>query len=350
MPTIELVLRVAGFAELSLLILILFLQGKNNRSYHYAAILLLGVASYLLAPLVLHEWHWGLGSYPVIAMAIIVPGLFWYFVSAVLTDNFEPHPGLKWLLLATAAVGMFAFCSGDGTARYCPRVETPYFTWMAAAAKLMWIASAFYLLLKDWNADLVETRRGLRRLIVIVGACYIGVILTVELFIPDPVPTSLEVLNISVLLVGITTLCLHMLGLRETNLFARMAKSGEVPVAQHSDLATRLVAFMAGERAYATEALTINSLARKLETQHYQLRQVINGELGHRNFNAFVNLYRIEEIAERMNQEGFRDAPLLTLALDAGFRSLAPFNRSFKDHFGVTPSDYRQSAKNKNTL
>ena len=39
---------------------------------------------------------------------------------------------------------------------------------------------------------------------------------------------------------------------------------------------------------------------------------------------------------------------LLTLALDAGFRSLAPFNRSFKDHFGITPSEYRHKLEDSN--
>jgi AraC-like DNA-binding protein len=36
-----------------------------------------------------------------------------------------------------------------------------------------------------------------------------------------------------------------------------------------------------------------------------------------------------------------QDTPLLTLALDAGFRSLAPFNKAFKENFSVTPSEYR---------
>ena len=35
-------------------------------------------------------------------------------------------------------------------------------------------------------------------------------------------------------------------------------------------------------------------------------------------------------------------------AREAGFRSLAPFNRSFKDHYNVTPSDYRQKLKTPN--
>ena len=36
--------------------------------------------------------------------------------------------------------------------------------------------------------------------------------------------------------------------------------------------------------------------------------------------------------------------PILTIALDAGFGSLGPFNRAFKDAEGMTPSAYRAGA------
>jgi len=53
-------------------------------------------------------------------------------------------------------------------------------------------------------------------------------------------------------------------------------------------------------------------------------------------------------VAYRLEQAEYRNTPLLTLALDAGFRSLAPFNRSFKDHFGTTPSEYRLTLEDSN--
>ena len=36
------------------------------------------------------------------------------------------------------------------------------------------------------------------------------------------------------------------------------------------------------------------------------------------------------------------EVPILTIALDAGFQSLGPFNRAFKAETGLTPSDYRR--------
>ena len=39
---------------------------------------------------------------------------------------------------------------------------------------------------------------------------------------------------------------------------------------------------------------------------------------------------------------GQAEVPVLTIALDAGFQSLAPFNRAFKATTGVTPTEYRR--------
>ncbi len=36
--------------------------------------------------------------------------------------------------------------------------------------------------------------------------------------------------------------------------------------------------------------------------------------------------------------------PVLTIAMDAGFQSLGPFNRAFKADTGLTPSEYRRQA------
>jgi len=36
--------------------------------------------------------------------------------------------------------------------------------------------------------------------------------------------------------------------------------------------------------------------------------------------------------------------PISTIALDAGFQSLGPFNRAFKTETGLTPSEFRAQA------
>jgi AraC-like DNA-binding protein len=345
MSGIELVFRVAAFTLLCMLSLMLWQNRGNNRSHYHAAILSLGIASYMLAPLVMQQWQWGMAGYPIVLLAIVVPALFWYFANAVFDDDFVPRPWVKWLLVATALLGFGAFCDGAGSGVVCQANLFPFSGWMAQTAKLLWIGAALVTVLNDWQADLVESRRRLRLLIVVAGGCYMAAIVIVELLLQNQVTAAVELVHVGVLLCAVTALCIHFLGINQANVFARIAKSAPQepqPISSLSPMAAQVVALMEHDRAYASDPLTIASLAVRLRTQPYQLRQVVNGELGYRNFNAFINLYRIKEVARRLEQAEYRSTPLLTLALDAGFRSLAPFNRSFKDHFGITPSEYRQ--------
>jgi AraC-like DNA-binding protein len=348
MSVLELVFRLAACTQLCMLALMLWQNRGSNRSYYYAAILALGIASYLSAPLVMRQWQWGVAGYPILLLAIVVPALFWYFASAVFIDDFVPRAWIKWLVVATAVLGFGAFCTGTDSGAVCQLNRFPIPGWIAQVAKLLWIAAAFVTVLKDWHADLVESRRRLRLLIVVAGGCYMGAIVIIEQLLRDRVTSAAELVNVSVLLLAATALCIHFLGINKTNVFARMVKPAPQPLQPKSPLAEQVVALMEQDRAYAIDPLTIKTLADRLRTQPYQLRQVINGELGYRNFNAFINLYRIKEVAHRLEQAEYRNTPLLTLALDAGFRSLAPFNRSFKDHYGTTPSEYRHTLEDSN--
>jgi AraC-like DNA-binding protein len=99
---------------------------------------------------------------------------------------------------------------------------------------------------------------------------------------------------------------------------------------------------MADERIYRHEGLTIGSLATKLSVPEYKLRRLINQELGYRNFNVFLNNHRIEEAKAALADPSQAEVPVITIAMDAGFQSLGPFNRAFKATTGVTPTEYRK--------
>jgi AraC-like DNA-binding protein len=101
---------------------------------------------------------------------------------------------------------------------------------------------------------------------------------------------------------------------------------------------------MTVERIYRQEGLTIGGLAAKLDVPEYRLRQAINEGLGYRNFNAFLNRYRIEEAKAALSDPSQRDVAVLTIAMDSGFQSIGPFNRAFKAESGLTPTGFRREA------
>jgi AraC-like DNA-binding protein len=95
------------------------------------------------------------------------------------------------------------------------------------------------------------------------------------------------------------------------------------------------------EGFYRRENLTLKDLAKALEVPEYKVRAVINKELGYRNFNEFINEYRIVEAAQRLIDEP--DTPISNIALDVGYRTLSSFNRAFRKEKETTPTAYRES-------
>ncbi len=101
----------------------------------------------------------------------------------------------------------------------------------------------------------------------------------------------------------------------------------------------KLLAIMDEQKLYLDSELSLADLARRLHTNTSMLSQVINVGLG-RNFNDFVNEYRINEFKKLALDESRQHLSLLGIALDAGFNSKATFNRVFKKSTGVSPKEF----------
>ena len=119
-----------------------------------------------------------------------------------------------------------------------------------------------------------------------------------------------------------------------------VAPAGATPLTEPKASAqlTRLQRAMTEDKLYHQDGLTLAALAQTLSLGEAALRTLINHELGYRNFNDFLHHYRLTEAAARLRAESL---PILTIALDCGYGSIGPFNRAFKQRFGMTPTEYR---------
>ena len=99
------------------------------------------------------------------------------------------------------------------------------------------------------------------------------------------------------------------------------------------------------ERLYRREGLGIGDLAARLGLPEHRLRRVINRGLGFRNFNEYLNSHRLADARQALADPAQRNVPILTIALDAGFQSLSPFNRAFKADTGMTPTEFRRRSE-----
>ena len=97
-------------------------------------------------------------------------------------------------------------------------------------------------------------------------------------------------------------------------------------------------------RFYLDAELSLNSLAKELGISIHELSRIINTGM-RKNFNDFVNEFRIREVARRMKDPAYDQITLLGIAYDCGFNSKTTFNRAFKQIIGKSPVEYKADLK-----
>ena len=323
-------------------------HGRRLDARLAAAVAIGGLAFTLVStPGVMHTrtaWH-----APLMAISVANPFVFWLLSRALLTDDFALRPW-HWLVWALMAAKGALLCF----VQPAPGVGALVISLPAMALMLLTAVQAF----ASWREDLVEQRRRLRLAIVVGVTFFMVVAHAVVLAINGSEGRGLSPLagnNLyTATLLAIAVYTAWRLLCVPADLFADaspalqpepVAAEAVPPAAEPPDpqLMGALNELMEVEQVYREENLTIAGLAQRMKLSEPRLRQLINKELGHRNFNAFLNAYRIEDAKRALGDPRYAEVPILTISVEAGFQSLGPFNRAFKAATGMTPTDFRRA-------
>lgn len=106
-------------------------------------------------------------------------------------------------------------------------------------------------------------------------------------------------------------------------------------------IANQIVTLFENQHIYRNPSLKVADLSQLLKHPEYKITQAITKVMTFPNFNRMINFYRIEDAKGRLSDPSMLDLSILAIALDSGFGSIGPFNRSFKMLVGVTPSTFR---------
>jgi AraC-like DNA-binding protein len=115
--------------------------------------------------------------------------------------------------------------------------------------------------------------------------------------------------------------------------------AAQLPGRDWAALGARFEAEIEARGLWQDPDLTATSLARALGTNANYLARAFNEGLG-LNFNALINRRRVRQVQAWLADPADTRA-ILTMAMDAGFRSKASFNRAFAEFAGMTPSQAR---------
>ncbi|NAY92189.1 helix-turn-helix domain-containing protein [Muricauda sp. JGD-17] len=108
-----------------------------------------------------------------------------------------------------------------------------------------------------------------------------------------------------------------------------------------------IIAYMEDERPYLHNDLSLPKLSKDLNKPKYLISQVLNVELG-KSFYEFLNEYRYNEVKSRLSNPEYHHLTILAIAYDSGFNNKNTFNKVFKKHAGMTPSEYLKMISGKN--
>lgn len=316
-------------------------------SARLGALFAVGTAAYALCSAAGFHFYVGWWTIPLLALSAGNNVVFWAFASALFDDGFRLrwwHVGL-WLLLIVAGI-VECLISGPRPSDMA-RTLGIALTLSSFGFAVLAVAQT----LATWRTDLVESRRRSRLFIVVASSLYIGVTALSQLVGTSrsaPAEASLAGVCGLLAIVGAIAWSLLRVGGSQSLFLPPPVRAIAEPVAElqsvpvDQGLVSALERLMTVERAYRQDGLTIGALAQRLELPEYRLRRLINQALGYRNFNSFLNYYRIMEAKAALADPSQTEVPVLTIALDTGFSSLGPFNRAFKAETGMTPSEYRR--------
>lgn len=302
----------------------------GTREYLYG-LLMVAILGYLCMPLA--------QGTPLELVAATVqtaaPGMFYLFSASVFDDGFRLRRWQFGVVAFTVVMPLLGRLTG-------PDWRWLFFT-LPQAVEFCLLGLTLWVVSRHWRTDLVEVRRRLRIWFVGLNGSYILLlILSREVLFPGAAWLGTwEYLPPAFLLLAIN---LSLLQYRSGLLFRAPPDTPRVAPEQRPDpaLLDRLESYMQTESAWRQMGLTLGELAAQLGVPQYRLREAINRGLGFRNFSDFLNRYRLRETASRLADPAAAHLPVLTIAMDAGFRSLSSFNRAFKEDRGMTPTAWRR--------
>lgn len=335
MTTAILVLRLLAVSQVFLATVALAISANPYRTRALGVALMLGVVSYLISSPVFVHINLEVGPWFALP-ADVVPPLLFLFAWELFEDDREP-PLFVWLIAAIYSVAALWIGLERGVADAAANI---YVLVLVQLTKLGFALGAMYIIWRGRENDVVESRIKLRRLFAASIGIIVAAVVATELVTGWNVPELVELLGMAAIFA--VTLTINLVFLRLNPTFV-LRDSGPLAPASPEEMPiiAALNKIMSEDCAYTNHDLRIANLAASLKVPEYQLRRTINRNLGYRNFNQFINHYRVEEAARRLVDEP--RVPVLTIALDVGFRSISSFNTAFRAQYKKTPTDYRKS-------
>ncbi|GAB3890487.1 helix-turn-helix domain-containing protein [Spirosoma agri] len=308
-------------------------------------------------------------------MAMPIGPLIFFYTRSVLDPSFRIGPRERrhfypvvldwgspiicWVFITGMLLGFFPQQQGPAWGR----VMNEYNTYIDIPR---WLSCSTYLLLTGrvlrsqplpTNAITDEQQATLRWLRQLVRAFFLFQAIWLVHLVPYIIPAFREPLldrfgwypiyiPIAVLIywIGIRGY-LHTRAVTATRQSARSVNS-EIPEETGKHVLAALTKAMETDRLFLDQELTVEKLGQHTQVNARLISAVLN-QHARKNFNSFVNEYRVSEVKHRLTDPAYDHLTLTGIAFESGFNSQATFQRTFKQLTGLSPGEYQAQQKKK---
>lgn len=290
----------------------------------------------------------------IVTLGLLVGPLLYLYLRAILFDSplgwRAALHGVPFVLATLALLPFYLQPAAAKLAWMVARGAPPWYLALAAVGKtlcfLAYIVACFRLMRSAQDSALAL---GLRRLmkIWVVGGVLSVAALAVE-FADLGLPVSADAIGALALLVFVYATAL--LAMRLPLSYRPQPEPVSVKVRYAASVMdeqtkTTFLAALANsvetDQAYRNGELKLEELASMTAMTAHELSQLINETFG-KNFQDYLNGYRVEALKQALLAPASADASILDLGLGCGFNSKSALNRIFKHHTGQTPSAFRK--------
>lgn len=258
-----------------------------------------------------------------------------------------PPAPLYWTILALPALGGSSFiymetlhesaCIGD-TCVPAHALNALYHIFAALLIFLLLII--LYIRLAPTISDTASLRRSKYLLVMALVSLNLAV-LGIDLWqIAGGIAPDRAMFVATVIRAGFIYLVLSSIFRVFTAAFHIAAPFEYLPTDEDRALAKKITALMEAEHIYRDAKLSRATLAKRLGINESRLSRIVNHILG-KSVSALVSHYRIAEAKARLKSES---VAITVIAFEAGFSSVAAFNRVFREQVRMTPTEFREKS------
>jgi AraC-like DNA-binding protein len=301
------------------------------------------IAAYLLMQVICPA-SLNFGCIVLLIPTFALPYLFWLYAKVIFSDNVILNYRYWLGLVGFVCIEFLLFLSLINASMLSEPMRA-IVEMTSRALSMLFVVLGLWEVARNKSVDLVAARIQYREVLFLATAIMIGLTLLTELvFIRKSIPDFLIVFQrISILVLIVYVLYQHI---EFKYAFFQTPSVSETNATETPDLALiELINNKMNTEIWREEGLTIQKLAEELGVKEYRLRKTINTHMGYRNFNEFLNFYRIEEAKTRLSNTNKNELNIQKIAYQLGYSSLSPFNKAFKDNTGKTPTEWRKAAE-----